>query len=179
MLSRVVFSFSPFTASHDPVFLVGLRTCLLRERLLTGPDRGLRGGILLRVGTFRICGVQGLGDEPQHEVPLGELPARALALPLQVPFDPLEQFLRDLKCHRSAFLRHAAAAFLTLHPIVVFLNEFCDVLAGGLAQALPFLADPFVERWGPERTGSWSLPCSILLLFDHNARHGGLLEPLF
>ena len=179
MLSRVVFSFSPFTASHDPVFLVGLRTCLLRERLLTGPDRGLRGGILLRVGTFRICGVQGLGDEPQHEVPLGELPARAQTLPLQVPLDPLEQFLRDLKCHRSAFLRHAAAAFLTLHPIVVFLNEFCDVLAGGLAQALPFLADPFVERWGPERTGSWSPPCSILLLFDHNARHGGLLEPLF
>ena len=174
MLSRVVFSFSPFTASRDPVFLVGLRTCLLRERLLTGPDRGLCGGSPLYLRS-----VQGLSDEPQHEVPLGELPARALALPLQVPFDPLEQFLRDLKCHRSAFLRHAAAAFLTLHPIVVFLNEFCDVLAGGLAQTLPFLADPFVERWGPERTGSWSLPCSILLLFDHNARHGGLLEPLF
>ena len=77
------------------------------------------------------------------------------------------------------FLRHVAAAFLIPNHVVVFLNKLGDVLAGGLAQTLSLLADPFVERWGPERTGSWSLPCSILLLFDHNARHGGLLEPLF
>ena len=65
-----------------------------------------------------------------------------------MPLDALEQFLRDLEYHRPAFLRRVAAAFLILHLIIVFLNELGDVLAGGLAQAFPFLADPFMEGDG-------------------------------
>ena len=48
--------------------------------------RGILHGLLLRR-------LQGLLDQAQHELPLGQLPARVGCLTLQVRLDPLEQVL--------------------------------------------------------------------------------------
>ena len=44
-----------------------------------------------------------------------------------------------------AFFCHAAAAFLILHHVVVVLNKFGDILAGGLTRFFSFLRDALVE----------------------------------
>ena len=54
-------------------------------RLVTVADGG---GLLLLLRRL-----QGLLDQPQHELPLGQLPAGALGLALQVGLDPLEKVL--------------------------------------------------------------------------------------
>ena len=89
-------------ASHGPlraqrggvVLLLGLGAAALRVGL-TGADTGLLLGRLLRLRAVRLLlrRLQGLLDQPQHELPLGQLPARADSLPLQVGLDPLEKFL--------------------------------------------------------------------------------------
>ena len=113
----------------------------------TGLGRGLSGEVLL-CGALSVCFVQCLRDQVQHEVSLGELFAGAECFALEVTLDALEEFFGDLECHCSAFFSHVNAAFLIFNHVVVFLNEVCDVLAGGLAQPFPFFADSLVEGDG-------------------------------
>ena len=80
------------TASHGPlcaqrggvVLLLGLGAAALRLGL-TGAGTGL---LRLRAVRLPLRRLQGLLDQPQHELPLGQLPARAGGLPLQMGFDP-------------------------------------------------------------------------------------------
>ena len=54
------------------------------------------------------------------------------------------------RLHLAYFPRPVVAIFARPehHHVVVFLNEVCDVLAGGLAQPFPFFADSLVEGDG-------------------------------
>src|SRR5699024_8523558 len=74
-------------------------------------------GLLLRIGCdavlmllsrsfLSLCLSQGRLDQAQDKLPLGHLPPQAGTFVLQVPLDPLEKFLRNLECHRSALVRH-------------------------------------------------------------------------
>ena len=53
-----------------------------------------------------------------HRDPLGQLPASALGLALQVGFDPLEKGFRDLEGHRSAVVSHSRFTSVFLHFVV-------------------------------------------------------------
>ena len=83
-------------ASHGPlraqrgggVLLLGLGAAVLRPGL-TGADTGL-------VHVHRLTHVQHSDDCVQDELPLGDLPAQAGALSLQVRLDPLKKFFIDL-----------------------------------------------------------------------------------
>ena len=87
----VVASHGPLRAQRGGVVLrLGLGAAALRVGL-TGADTGLLLGRRIRLRAVRLPlrRLQRLLDQPQHELPLGQLPARALRLTLQVRFDPL------------------------------------------------------------------------------------------
>ena len=89
------------------------------------------GGLLLPLRRL-----QGLLDQPQHELSLGQLPARALGLTLQVRLDPLEKFLRDLEGQGPGIVvRHGYVPSIFFH-FEVFGEQFGDVLCGGQARRL-------------------------------------------
>ena len=80
---------------------------------------------------------------------------------------------------RPAFHPAHVQAVVAAHPgfalrrvagIVVFLNKLGDVLAGGLAQTFPFLADPFVEGDGDLSAQVLGLCHVRSSFFDRNAR---------
>jgi len=60
-------------------------------------SRGLTRGVFGLLSGLPFRRLQGLLDQPQDEVPLGEFPAGPGGLPLQVRLDPIEQFFRDLE----------------------------------------------------------------------------------
>ena len=84
--------------------LTRLLTALAGGVLLLGIVPGFRGLTGAGAG-LTLSLVQRLLDQPQHEIPLGELAARAGSLSLQVRLDPLEKVLSDLEGHRSIPLK--------------------------------------------------------------------------
>lgn len=132
-----------FIGIHGVIFVGGIRVRWSGRVGHTGRDRGLSGGVLLR-GVLSVRFVQRLRDQVQHEVSLGELFAGSERLALQMTLDALEEFFGDLECHGSAFFSHLNAAFLIFNHVVVFLDEICDVLTGGLAQPFSFFTDPLM-----------------------------------
>ena len=74
--------------------------------------------LLYALEGLSLCCLQGLLDQSQHELPLGQLPASALGLALQVGFDPLEKGFRDLEGHRSAVVSHSRFTSVFLHFVV-------------------------------------------------------------
>ena len=133
------------SASHGPsraqrggvTLLLGLGAAVLRPGL-TGADTGLPVGLLLRRR-------QSLLNQPQHELPLGQLLAGSLGFALQVRLDPLEEVLRDLEGQGSSIVRcHSCLTSIFLH-FVVFDEQVGDVLRGGQARLLSGLADALVQ----------------------------------
>ena len=85
----VAASHGPLRALHGGgVLLLGLGAAVLQPGL-TGADTGL-------VHVHRLTHVQHSDDCVQDELPLGDLPAQAGALSLQVRLDPLKKFFIDL-----------------------------------------------------------------------------------
>ena len=87
--SVVMASHGPLRAPHGgDVLLLGLGVAALRLGL-TGADTGFLAGLFLLwfrdiLHGLSLCCLQGLLDQSQHELPLGQLPASALGLTLQV-----------------------------------------------------------------------------------------------
>lgn len=117
-------------------------------RFLLGGDRalllfrGLEGGLLLGL----LLGlVQRFLDEPQHEIPLGELVASTGGLPLQVSLDALEKLLVDLEGQGSGFaIRHDFISSIFFH-FEVFGQQVGDVLGGGQPRLLSGFRDFLVQ----------------------------------
>ena len=108
---------------------LGLGVAALRVGL-TGADTGLTLSLIQR-----------LLDQPQHELPLGELAARAGSLALQVRFDTLEEVLVNLKGEGAGFVvGHGYVTSVFFH-FVVFEYQVGDVLRGGQARFLSGLRD--------------------------------------
>ena len=88
LLNRV-FCFGVCTGLHGVFLIGGVRVRRGGLVVHTSLDRGLSGGVLL-CGALRICFVQRLRNQVQHEVPLGELFAGADRFALEVTLDALE-----------------------------------------------------------------------------------------
>ena len=89
--------------------------------------------------------VQGLLDQPQHELPLGEFVSGAVGLPLQVGFDALEKGLVDLEGHGPGVVVWHSLVSPVLFQFEVFEQQICDVLAGGLTCLLSGCGDFLVQ----------------------------------
>lgn len=128
--------------------LTRLLTALAGGVLLLGVVPGFRG--LTGAGVdLTLSLVQRLLDQPQHEIPLGELAARAGSLSLQVRLDPLEKVLSDLEGHRAGavVVRHDLVTSIFLHFVIID-EQVGDVLRGGQARLLSGLADALVQLQG-------------------------------